>query len=32
MNPEIATDLLTPLGAYLPVRAGDPCAFLLESV
>jgi anthranilate synthase component I len=32
MNPEIATDLLTPLGAYLRVRAGAPGAFLLESV
>ena len=32
MNPEIATDLLTPLGAYLRVRDGAPGAFLLESV
>src|SRR5438270_9039112 len=29
---EIATDLLTPLGAYLRVRDGAPGAFLLESV
>jgi len=32
MNAEIATDLLTPLGAYLRVREGAPGAFLLESV
>ena len=32
MNPEIATDLLTPLGAYLRVRADAQGAFLLESV
>ena len=30
--PEIPTDLLTPLGAYLRVRAGATGAFLLESV
>jgi anthranilate synthase component I len=30
--PEISTDLLTPLGAYLRVRAGARGAFLLESV
>src|SRR5438874_13350261 len=29
---EIATDLLTPLGAYLRLRAASPGAFLLESV
>src|SRR4051794_8914039 len=29
---EIATDLLTPLGAYLRLRQGAPAAFLLESV
>jgi anthranilate synthase component I len=29
---EIATDLLTPLGAYLRLRAGARGAFLLESV
>jgi anthranilate synthase component 1 len=29
---EIATDLLTPLGAYLRVREGSAGAFLLESV
>jgi anthranilate synthase component 1 len=29
---EIATDLLTPLGAYLRLREGAPAAFLLESV
>jgi anthranilate synthase component 1 len=29
---EIATDLLTPLGAYLRLRADAPGAFLLESV
>jgi anthranilate synthase component 1 len=29
---EIATDLLTPLGAYLRLRAGAAGAFLLESV
>src|SRR5262249_7211601 len=29
---EIATDLLTPLGAYLRPREGAPAAFLLESV
>jgi anthranilate synthase component 1 len=29
---EIPTDLLTPLGAYLRLRAGAPAAFLLESV
>jgi anthranilate synthase component I len=29
---EIATDLLTPLGAYLRLREGAPGAFLLESV
>jgi len=29
---EIATDLLTPLGAYLRLRDGAPAAFLLESV
>ncbi|MBV8479663.1 MAG: hypothetical protein JOY72_05095, partial [Actinobacteria bacterium] len=28
----IATDLLTPLGAYLRLRAGARAAFLLESV
>jgi anthranilate synthase component 1 len=32
MNAEIATDLLTPLGAYLRVREDAPGAFLLESV
>jgi anthranilate synthase component 1 len=32
MTAEIATDLLTPLGAYLRLRAGSPAAFLLESV
>ena len=30
--PEIATDLVTPLGAYLRLRAGGRAAFLLESV
>src|SRR5437016_1560398 len=29
---EIATDLLTPLGAYLRLRNGARAAFLLESV
>jgi anthranilate synthase component 1 len=29
---EIATDLLTPLGAYLRLRERSACAFLLESV
>jgi anthranilate synthase component I len=29
---EIATDLLTPLGAYLRLREDAPAAFLLESV
>src|SRR4051812_49889086 len=29
---EIATDLLTPLGAYLRLREGAAGAFLLESV
>ena len=29
---EIATDLLTPLGAYLRLHGGAPAAFLLESV
>src|SRR5712671_2853025 len=29
---EIATDLLTPLGAYLRLRDGAQAAFLLESV
>jgi anthranilate synthase component 1 len=29
---DIATDLLTPLGAYLRLRAEAPAAFLLESV
>src|SRR5436305_6470009 len=29
---EIPTDLLTPLGAYLRLRAGARAAFLLESV
>jgi len=29
---DIATDLLTPLGAYLRLRAGSRAAFLLESV
>jgi anthranilate synthase component 1 len=28
----ITTDLLTPLGAYLRLRAGAPASFLLESV
>ncbi len=32
MNREIATDLLTPLGAYLRLRDGARAAFLLESV
>jgi anthranilate synthase component I len=32
MTKEIATDLLTPLGAYLRLREGAPAAFLLESV
>src|SRR6478672_4979865 len=32
MTSEIATDLLTPLGAYLRLRGGAPAAFLLESV
>jgi len=32
MTTEIATDLLTPLGAYLRVREGARGAFLLESV
>jgi anthranilate synthase component 1 len=32
MTSEIATDLLTPLGAYLRLREGSPAAFLLESV
>src|SRR5262249_51235826 len=32
MTNEIATDLLTPLGAYLRLRAHAPAAFLLESV
>src|SRR3954466_5703103 len=29
---EIATDLITPLGAYLRLRAGARASFLLESV
>ena len=29
---EIATDLLTPLGAYLRLREGAAGSFLLESV
>lgn len=29
---EIPTDLLTPLGAYLGLRAGAEGSFLLESV
>src|SRR6478672_5433804 len=32
MTSEIATDLLTPLGAYLRLREAAPAAFLLESV
>ncbi len=32
MTREIATDLLTPLGAYLRLREGARAAFLLESV
>src|SRR5213595_1440904 len=32
MTKEIATDLLTPLGAYLRLRDGARGAFLLESV
>ena len=32
MTSEIATDLLTPLGAYLRLRDGGRAAFLLESV
>ena len=32
MTREIATDLLTPLGAYLRLREGACAAFLLESV
>ena len=32
MTAEIATDLLTPLGAYLRLREGARAAFLLESV
>src|SRR5213078_5079267 len=32
MTKEIATDLLTPLGAYLRLREGGRAAFLLESV
>jgi anthranilate synthase component I len=32
MTREIATDLLTPLGAYLRLREDAPAAFLLESV
>jgi anthranilate synthase component I len=32
MTKEIATDLLTPLGAYLRLREGARAAFLLESV
>jgi anthranilate synthase component 1 len=32
MTAEIATDLLTPLGAYLRLRDGSRAAFLLESV
>jgi anthranilate synthase component 1 len=32
MTREIATDLLTPLGAYLRLRDGARAAFLLESV
>src|SRR6266446_5862627 len=32
MTSEIATDLLTPLGAYLRLRNGGRAAFLLESV
>jgi anthranilate synthase component 1 len=34
MNPitVIPTDLVTPLGAYLRLRAAEPAAFLLESV
>src|SRR5438046_2148178 len=31
MTAEIATDLLTPLGAYLRLREGAPAAFLLGS-
>jgi anthranilate synthase component 1 len=32
MTSEIATDLLTPLGAYVRLRESAPAAFLLESV
>jgi anthranilate synthase component 1 len=32
LTAEIATDLLTPLGAYLRLREGAPASFLLESV
>src|ERR1700731_1288174 len=32
MTREIATDLLTPLGAYLRLRDGGRASFLLESV
>jgi anthranilate synthase component 1 len=31
-GPEIATDLITPLGAYLRLRADGQASFLLESV
>jgi anthranilate synthase component 1 len=31
-GPEIATDLITPLGAYLRLRGQDGASFLLESV
>jgi Anthranilate synthase component I, N terminal region len=30
--PDIATDLVTPLGAYLRLRRESRAAFLLESV
>ena len=32
MNPTVNTDLLTPLGAYLRLRAAGTASFLLESV
>jgi anthranilate synthase component 1 len=32
MDVHIPTDLLTPLGAYLRLREGEPASFLLESV
>src|SRR5436853_6932284 len=32
MTSELATDLLTPLGAYLRLREGAAASFLLESV